>query len=187
MLSILCVRLTMKVKVRITESFKVGWCPPKKTGSSHLNWPCDVVTCDVDWCFNCILPHVDSLFHVMRSTGSASPVRHSAPLWLVGFQLNVSWHFLIQIHVWLQQSEYFWQNLEFFLSIHWICSKDTAMFLIYLCLVSWNQKLRREIKNEMIPMLLINYRHSSFVKRGEPTMFFFVCFYQGHSDETNSG
>jgi len=29
MLSILCVRLT--------ESFKVGWYPPKKTGSSHLN------------------------------------------------------------------------------------------------------------------------------------------------------
>ena len=37
MLSILCVRLTIKVKVRIPESFKVGWYPPKKTGSSHLN------------------------------------------------------------------------------------------------------------------------------------------------------
>ena len=36
MLSILCVRLTIKVKVRIPESFKVGWYPPKKTGSSHL-------------------------------------------------------------------------------------------------------------------------------------------------------
>ena len=38
MLSILCVRLTMKVKVGIPESFKVGWYPPppKKTGSSHL-------------------------------------------------------------------------------------------------------------------------------------------------------
>ena len=37
MLSILCVRLTVKVKVGIPESFKVGWYPLKKTGSSHLN------------------------------------------------------------------------------------------------------------------------------------------------------
>ena len=37
MLSILCVRLTIKVKVGTPESFKVGWYPPKKTGSSHLN------------------------------------------------------------------------------------------------------------------------------------------------------
>ena len=37
MLSILCVRLTIKVKVGIPESLKVGWYPPKKTGSSHLN------------------------------------------------------------------------------------------------------------------------------------------------------
>ena len=36
MLSILFVRLTIKVKVGIPESFKVGWYPPKKTGSSHL-------------------------------------------------------------------------------------------------------------------------------------------------------
>ena len=36
MLSILCVRLTIKVKVGMPESFKVGWYPPKKTGSSHL-------------------------------------------------------------------------------------------------------------------------------------------------------
>ena len=36
MLSILCVRFTIKVKVGIPESFKVGWYPPKKTGSSHL-------------------------------------------------------------------------------------------------------------------------------------------------------
>ena len=38
MLSILCVRLTIKVKVGIPESFKVGWYPPQKTGSSHLNF-----------------------------------------------------------------------------------------------------------------------------------------------------
>ena len=41
MLSILCVRLTIKVKVGIPESFKTGWYPPppqkKITGSSHLN------------------------------------------------------------------------------------------------------------------------------------------------------
>ena len=30
MLSILCVRLTIKVKVGIPESFKVGWYPPPK-------------------------------------------------------------------------------------------------------------------------------------------------------------
>ena len=36
MLSILCVRLTIKVKVGIAESLKVGWYPPQKTGSSHL-------------------------------------------------------------------------------------------------------------------------------------------------------
>ena len=36
MLPILCVRLTIKVKVGIPENFKVGWYPPKKTGSSHL-------------------------------------------------------------------------------------------------------------------------------------------------------
>ena len=39
MLSILCVGLTIKVKVQIPESFKVGWYPPKKTGSSHLKNP----------------------------------------------------------------------------------------------------------------------------------------------------
>ena len=37
MLSILCVGLTITVKVGIPESFKVGWYPTKKTGSSHLN------------------------------------------------------------------------------------------------------------------------------------------------------
>ena len=36
MLSILCVRLTIKVKVGIPESFKVGWYSSKKTGSSQL-------------------------------------------------------------------------------------------------------------------------------------------------------
>ena len=36
MLSFLCVRLAIKVKVGIPESLKVGWYPPKKTGSSHL-------------------------------------------------------------------------------------------------------------------------------------------------------
>ena len=37
-LSILSVRLTIKVKVGMPESFKVEWYPPQKTGSSHLNF-----------------------------------------------------------------------------------------------------------------------------------------------------
>ena len=36
MLYILCVRLTIKAKVGIPESFKVGWYHLKITGSSHL-------------------------------------------------------------------------------------------------------------------------------------------------------
>ena len=36
MLSMLFVRLTIKVKLGIPESFKLGWYPPKITGSSHL-------------------------------------------------------------------------------------------------------------------------------------------------------
>ena len=36
MLSILCVRRTIKVKVGIPESFKVGWYPPKKLGRVTL-------------------------------------------------------------------------------------------------------------------------------------------------------
>ena len=37
MLSILCVRLTIKVKVEIPESLKVGWYPPKKLGRVTLS------------------------------------------------------------------------------------------------------------------------------------------------------
>ena len=37
MLSMLCFRLMIKVKVGIPENFKVGWYPHKITGSSHLN------------------------------------------------------------------------------------------------------------------------------------------------------
>ena len=36
MLSILCDRLTIKVKVGIPESFKVGWYLPKKLGRVTL-------------------------------------------------------------------------------------------------------------------------------------------------------
>ena len=36
MLSILCVRLTIKVKMGIPESFKVRWYPPKKLGRVTL-------------------------------------------------------------------------------------------------------------------------------------------------------
>ena len=38
-LSMLYVRFTIKVKVGIPESFKVGWYPHKITGSSHLKFP----------------------------------------------------------------------------------------------------------------------------------------------------
>ena len=54
MLSILCVRLTIKVKVGIPESFKVGWYPPKKTGSSHLkamNFKLEFVLLRIMWVF----------------------------------------------------------------------------------------------------------------------------------------
>ena len=47
MLSILCVRLTIKVKVGIPESFKVGWYPPKKLGRVTLSL---------------ILPHVELMY-----------------------------------------------------------------------------------------------------------------------------
>ena len=50
MLSILCVRLTIKVKVGIPESFKVGWYPPKKTGSSHLKSRKGIVTVSYQYC-----------------------------------------------------------------------------------------------------------------------------------------
>ena len=40
MLSILSVTLTIKVKVGIPESFKVGWYRQKITGSSHLKHSC---------------------------------------------------------------------------------------------------------------------------------------------------
>ena len=47
MLSILCVRLTIKVKEGIPESFKVGWYRQKITGSSHLKskWFCHNPMC----------------------------------------------------------------------------------------------------------------------------------------------
>ena len=50
MLSILCVRLTIKVKVGIPESFKVGWYPPKKTGSRHLKLYSFTTSCSKSWC-----------------------------------------------------------------------------------------------------------------------------------------
>ena len=49
MLSIPCVRLTIKVKVEIPESFKVGWYRPKKTGSSHLNIGLGARSFAFDW------------------------------------------------------------------------------------------------------------------------------------------
>ena len=46
MLSILCVNLTIKAKVGIPESFKVGWYRQKITGSSHLNTQCKNPKCN---------------------------------------------------------------------------------------------------------------------------------------------
>ncbi len=46
MLSILCVRLTIKVKVGIPESFKVGWYPQKKLGRVTLRFEIHVAS---DW------------------------------------------------------------------------------------------------------------------------------------------
>ena len=47
MLSILCVILTIKVKVGIPESFKVRWYPLKKTGSSHLKYSSVLTTANL--------------------------------------------------------------------------------------------------------------------------------------------
>ena len=56
MLSILRVRLTIKVKVGIPESFKVGWYPPQKTGSSHKNEAAWIDLQDVRDCTACFIP-----------------------------------------------------------------------------------------------------------------------------------
>ena len=68
MLSMLYVRLTIKVRVGIPESFKAGWYPHKITGSSHLKA-----------LFPAVLIDVPSLLFIKR--------RKSADL---------SWHFFIQ-------------------------------------------------------------------------------------------
>ena len=56
MLSMLYVRLTIKVNVGIPESFKVGWYPHKITGSSHLKRSIKMINGSknaiVSWVFN---------------------------------------------------------------------------------------------------------------------------------------
>ena len=49
MLSMLHVRLTIKVKVGIPESFKVEWYPHKITGSSHLKGGDSTKTCNAQF------------------------------------------------------------------------------------------------------------------------------------------
>ena len=49
MLSMLHVRLTIKVKVGIPESFKVGWYPHKITGSSQLKGGDSTKTCNAEF------------------------------------------------------------------------------------------------------------------------------------------
>ena len=50
MLSMLYVRLMIKVKVGIPDSFKVGWYPHKITGSSHLKYFRNLTSHDVKVC-----------------------------------------------------------------------------------------------------------------------------------------
>ena len=61
MLSILCVRLTIKVKMGIPESFKVGRYPLKKTGSSHLKEEQSTLFLTVV-CVNVFSYHTDVIF-----------------------------------------------------------------------------------------------------------------------------
>ena len=63
MLSILCVRLTIKVKVGIPESFKVGWYPPKKTGSSHLKFSS---SCFIWWSLSDLFSRNSSISYELR-------------------------------------------------------------------------------------------------------------------------
>ena len=73
MLSILCVRLTIKVKVGIPESFKVGWYPPKKTGSSYLNTlHIDNVQCSA----SCWLLIISTITIVIQPVNSPANLRH---------------------------------------------------------------------------------------------------------------
>ena len=62
MLSILCVRLKIKVKVGIPESFKVGWYPPKKLGRVTLSPFLEE---------NRLLPQSQFGFRLKRSTTTA--------------------------------------------------------------------------------------------------------------------
>ena len=52
MLSILCVRLEIQVKVGIPESFKVGWYPPKKLGRVTLTPYSEVIYLFLFYLFN---------------------------------------------------------------------------------------------------------------------------------------
>ena len=77
MLSILCVRLTIKVKVRIPESFKVGWYPPKKKlgrvtltkRNIHVEYFIEItrvrLTYQIDAKTNSCLNKAQSTFHVV--------------------------------------------------------------------------------------------------------------------------
>ena len=114
MLPILCVRLTIKVKVRIPESFKVGWYPPKKTGSSHLKTnemqqnpylfdTFNITGADpaVTWLTTCRLEYGDGVFYPEVGYEESSKIRIFSDLmaynwkendYNTGTQLNVHNH-----------------------------------------------------------------------------------------------
>ena len=80
MLSILCLRVTIKVMVGIPESFKVGWYRPKKTGSSHLNETTPTTrSCQTrsDFSYNTAATTTDS--------------NHDDPYWQIATTRNETW------------------------------------------------------------------------------------------------
>ena len=70
MLSILCVRLTIKEKVGIPESFKVGWYPSQKTGSSHLKLSSEINRKDTSFLFRFLNHYLKKI--KCSATGKAS-------------------------------------------------------------------------------------------------------------------
>ena len=78
MLSILCVRLTIKVKVGIPESYKVGWYPPKKLGRVTLNTvvKCNLVRRALFPGFGGGAPHLQSLGTRLKKMISRKKMLH---------------------------------------------------------------------------------------------------------------
>ena len=71
MLSMLYVRLTIKLKVRIPESFKEGWYHYRKTGSRHLN--------RFHWHYSLSL-RLSGCYQILGKIGECSPPHLVLPL-----------------------------------------------------------------------------------------------------------